>query len=243
MNSIEFYISCHIFKEVLECVQYLHDLKPPVIHKDLHSGNILLARNVRNGRFFKVADFGSATIRKSISNVSNPTHEAPEVRRGESNDPKSDVYSLAITTEEIFSFDLEDTLESSSQKYSSNNEVLNKCVFHLKQTCGLRISYYSTDDTHHYFVAIGAVCLVITLDNTNEHLLHLIFFGGLSLHTSEECFRQLVIRCRHLDVIKCSKSWDLMVGSTVMIAFCSEETIRGKRVTTCEISNPILNIY
>ncbi|CAG2174579.1 unnamed protein product [Oppiella nova] len=122
MNSIEFYISCHIFKEILECVQYLHELNPPVIHRDLHSGNILLARNVRNGRFFKVADFGSATIRKSISTVSNPTREAPEVRRGESTDPKSDVYSLAVTTEEIFSFDLDDimrsVIQSSSQKHN-----------------------------------------------------------------------------------------------------------------------------
>ncbi|CAG2178940.1 unnamed protein product [Oppiella nova] len=60
-----------------------------------------------------VADFGSHTIRKSTSNVSNPTHEAPEVRGGESNGPKSDVYSLAITTEEIFSFNVDDLLESS----------------------------------------------------------------------------------------------------------------------------------
>ncbi|CAG2182143.1 unnamed protein product, partial [Oppiella nova] len=105
---------------------------------DLHSGNILLARNVRNGRFFKVADFGSATLRKSISTVSNTTREAPEVRRGESNDPKSDVYSLAIITEEIFGFDLDaimrSVIQSNSQKYSSENEVLNKCVVHLKQT-------------------------------------------------------------------------------------------------------------
>ncbi|CAG2166624.1 unnamed protein product [Oppiella nova] len=112
MNSIEFYISCHIFKELLECVQYLHELNPPVIHRDLHSGNILLARNVRNGRFFKVADFGSATIRKSISTLSNPTREPPDLRWGESNEPKSDVYTLAITTGEIFGFDLENLMGS-----------------------------------------------------------------------------------------------------------------------------------
>ncbi|CAG2161621.1 unnamed protein product [Oppiella nova] len=133
MNSIEFYISCHIFKEILECVQYLHELNPPIIHRDIHTGNILLSKTVRNGRYFKVADFGLATIRKSNSKASNPTREAPEVRRGESNDPKSDVYSLAITTEEIFGFDLEDILENSSQKYSLDNEVLNKCVVQLKQ--------------------------------------------------------------------------------------------------------------
>ncbi|CAG2164057.1 unnamed protein product [Oppiella nova] len=141
MNSIEFYISCHIFKEILECIQYLHELNPPVIHKDIHTGNILLARDVKNGRYFKVADFGMATIRKTKSNVSNLTREAPEVRRDESNDPKSDVYSLAIIAEEIFDFDLDDLIRNSSQKYSSDNEVLNKCGVHLKQVVKEMLNY------------------------------------------------------------------------------------------------------
>ena len=41
MNSIEFYISCQLFRELLECVQYIHGLKPPIIHRDLKPANIL----------------------------------------------------------------------------------------------------------------------------------------------------------------------------------------------------------
>ncbi|CAG2178006.1 unnamed protein product, partial [Oppiella nova] len=86
-----------------------------------------------NGRYFKLADFGLASLYK----VSDRDHQAPEVQESGDHSRKSDVYSLAITTEEIFDFDLENIMESdiqsSSQKYSSDNEVLNKCVVHLKQ--------------------------------------------------------------------------------------------------------------
>ncbi|CAG2120595.1 unnamed protein product, partial [Medioppia subpectinata] len=35
MNSVEFFISCQLFKELVECVQYLHSSKPAVIHRNL----------------------------------------------------------------------------------------------------------------------------------------------------------------------------------------------------------------
>src|ERR1700721_2086714 len=60
MNSIEFYISCQLFKELLECVQYIHGLKPPIIHRDLKPGNILIVEKSSNGRFLKLCDFGLA---------------------------------------------------------------------------------------------------------------------------------------------------------------------------------------
>ena len=37
MNSIEFYISCQLFRELLECVQYIHGLNPQIIHRDHNS--------------------------------------------------------------------------------------------------------------------------------------------------------------------------------------------------------------
>src|SRR6202012_4833841 len=60
MNSIEFYISCQLFKELLECVRYLHESNPPIIHRDLKPANILLTEKLRNGRFLKLCDFGLA---------------------------------------------------------------------------------------------------------------------------------------------------------------------------------------
>ncbi|CAG2176322.1 unnamed protein product [Oppiella nova] len=62
MDCVEYFISCEIFKEILECVQYLHESKPQIIHRDLKPENILIVKNVRNGRFLKLCDFGLATV-------------------------------------------------------------------------------------------------------------------------------------------------------------------------------------
>ncbi|CAG2181082.1 unnamed protein product, partial [Oppiella nova] len=83
MNSIEFYISCHIFKEILECVQYLHELNPPVIHRDLKPDNILISSQLRNGRFIKICDFGLASLHSSsysshTTGVGTRQYMAPE---------------------------------------------------------------------------------------------------------------------------------------------------------------------
>ena len=43
MNSIEYYISCEIFRQITEALNYLHSLKPePLIHRDLKPENILI---------------------------------------------------------------------------------------------------------------------------------------------------------------------------------------------------------
>ncbi|CAG2169677.1 unnamed protein product [Oppiella nova] len=48
MNCYEYFISCEIFREILECVQYLHESNPQIIHRDLKPDNILIDRNGRN---------------------------------------------------------------------------------------------------------------------------------------------------------------------------------------------------
>ncbi|CAG2168293.1 unnamed protein product [Oppiella nova] len=45
LNCYEYFISCEIFREILECVQYLHELNPQIIHRDLKPDNILIDRN------------------------------------------------------------------------------------------------------------------------------------------------------------------------------------------------------
>ena len=107
MNCVEYFISCHIFREILECVEYLHELNPPVIHRDLKPDNILLARKVRNGRYFKIGDFGLANVTTTHTS-SGPVgvYRAPEVGWGEGYDHKVDVYSLSVIGFEIFDGEL-----------------------------------------------------------------------------------------------------------------------------------------
>ena len=62
MNTIEYYISCQLFKEVLECVQYLHESNPKIMHRDLKPENILITENTNNHRFLKLCDFGLAKV-------------------------------------------------------------------------------------------------------------------------------------------------------------------------------------
>ena len=79
MNSYEYFISCEIFREILESVQYLHELNPQIIHRDLKPDNILIDRNGQNGRYVKLCDFGLATVHdNSIHLMTINTH----IRRG-----------------------------------------------------------------------------------------------------------------------------------------------------------------
>src|ERR1700712_3272782 len=58
MNSIEYFISCEIFRQITEALNYLHSLKPePLIHRDLKPENILIGMS-DNKSICKLADFG-----------------------------------------------------------------------------------------------------------------------------------------------------------------------------------------
>ena len=107
MNSIEYFISCQLFKELLECVQYLHESKPPIIHRDLKTENILIDKSSKNGRFLKLCDFGLAkfdamtTVTHSQGQGTSP-YMAPEVKNGTKYNTKADVYSIGILSRELF---------------------------------------------------------------------------------------------------------------------------------------------
>ena len=113
MNSIEFYISCQLFKELLESVGYLHESNPPIIHRDIKPHNILITEESQNGRFLKLCDFGLATF-DSLRTVSHfvgigtPKYMAPEAsnitRFGYNT--KADIYSLGFIAQELFDIDI-----------------------------------------------------------------------------------------------------------------------------------------
>ncbi|CAG2165816.1 unnamed protein product [Oppiella nova] len=148
MNSIEFYISRQIFKEILECVQYLHELNPQIIHRDLKPDNILVARDVKNGRFLKLCDFGLSTVHDrdfytmTGTQSGAPEYQAPEVTSGRY-DHRIDIYSLFKIGEKLFDFNLND---NTPQSYSSDNEELNKCVIKLREVLVSMALYPNWED-------------------------------------------------------------------------------------------------
>ncbi|XP_054161083.1 uncharacterized protein LOC128959171 [Oppia nitens] len=121
MDCMEYYITCELLLEVLECVRYIHELNPPVIHRDLKPDNILIANDIRNGRFIKLCDLGLITIHDSLSQshtsrVGTPNFIAPEVIGGRKYNTKADVYSIGATIEKLFEFDINE----SHDKYISS---------------------------------------------------------------------------------------------------------------------------
>ncbi|CAG2171404.1 unnamed protein product, partial [Oppiella nova] len=110
MNFYEYFVSCEIFKELLECVQYLHELNPPVIHRAIHPYNILFTENIMNGRFLKLGGFGLATYHqeddKHTMGLGSGLYRAPEVNASKYYNHKADIYSLAIICGELFDLDL-----------------------------------------------------------------------------------------------------------------------------------------
>jgi serine/threonine protein kinase len=50
------YIATHLLLEIIKGLKYLHTQRPPLIHPDLHSGNVFLADGM-NGTFIRIGDF------------------------------------------------------------------------------------------------------------------------------------------------------------------------------------------
>ncbi|CAG2106531.1 unnamed protein product [Medioppia subpectinata] len=135
MNAIEYFISCEIFKELLECVQYLHESNPPVIHRDLKPENVLIDHNFSFNRCVKLCGFGLATDhnidRQTASRyghtlgVGTKTYMSPEVYHYKQYNHKTDIYSLALIAEEIYSIDPQishssQAIETEFNKYYDN---------------------------------------------------------------------------------------------------------------------------
>ncbi|CAG2166491.1 unnamed protein product [Oppiella nova] len=140
MNSYEYIISCEIFREVLECVQYLHGLS--FIHRDFKPDNILISDNSLKGRFVKLCDFGlvtkhdniihNKTVNKHTAEVGTDRYIAPEVIFGAKYNHKCDIHSLAVIGGDIFETNVLTDLDN-KQPYSLANSQLNGPVAHLKQ--------------------------------------------------------------------------------------------------------------
>eukprot|EP00249_Psilotum_nudum_P013826 c24534_g1_i1 orf=263-3379(+) len=83
-------------------MNYLHQLNPPIVHRDLKSPNLLVDKSWT----VKVCDFGLSRLKlnaflSSRSAAGTPEWMAPEVLRGEPSNEKSDVYSFGVILWEL----------------------------------------------------------------------------------------------------------------------------------------------
>lgn len=88
--------------DVARGMHYLHTCRPPIIHRDLKSPNLLVDKNFT----VKVCDFGlsrvrDATVLSAKSCAGTPEWTAPEVLQGSPCNEASDVYSFGVILWEL----------------------------------------------------------------------------------------------------------------------------------------------
>ena len=84
-----------IAMQVLDTLQYLHNLQPPVVYRDLKPSNVMLGRNGQ----VKLIDFGIARFFLPQSNatmIGTQGYAPPEQYRGRA-EARSDLYALGAT--------------------------------------------------------------------------------------------------------------------------------------------------
>src|SRR5882757_4173590 len=81
--------------QVLDTLEYLHNLEPPVIYRDLKPSNLMLAESGK----VKLIDFGIARLFQPLSNatmIGTQGYAPPEQYRGKV-ESRSDLYALGAT--------------------------------------------------------------------------------------------------------------------------------------------------
>ena len=110
LTPLPYYVSSELLIEILECMQYLHTLEPPVLHRDIKPENILI-KPYSGGRFIKIGDYGMAVLHEhpELSHTQmrgTIKYMAPEVMTSRYYDTKADVYSIGVMLQELFNFDI-----------------------------------------------------------------------------------------------------------------------------------------
>lgn len=86
--------------DTAKAMNYLHSLKPPVLHRDLKTLNLLVDENMG----IKVCDFGMTKTKKNhwaTTQCGTTQWMAPEILRNERYDEKADVFSFGIVMWEM----------------------------------------------------------------------------------------------------------------------------------------------
>ncbi|KAL6061380.1 Pleckstrin y domain [Balamuthia mandrillaris] len=100
--ALDWKVRFDIALQVARGMNFLHTRRPPIIHRDLKSANVLVSID-KNKILCKIADFGSSVAESRIRRrvVDNPVWCAPEVLRGEEYTEKVDVYSYGMLLYEL----------------------------------------------------------------------------------------------------------------------------------------------
>merc|ERR1711988_1069733 len=96
----------YIASDIADGVAFLHNLLPPIVHRDLKSPNVVLTRGTKRIQA-KLTDFGlsSSVSAKGLAShvVDNPIWLAPEILEKKNYDQTSDIYSVGVILYELLS--------------------------------------------------------------------------------------------------------------------------------------------
>ncbi len=112
-----------IMLQLLDVLEYLHSLAPPVIHRDIKPANVILRPDGR----ITLVDFGGVRLASSPDGGSSTMigtlgYMAPEQLHGEVS-PATDIYSLAATVVSMFAGRPADELEFEGLKMKTSGVV------------------------------------------------------------------------------------------------------------------------
>jgi serine/threonine protein kinase len=87
--------------DIGSAMEYLHSLKPAIIHRDLKSHNVL--RSSDDGRL-KICDFGLVKCKNTLAGT--PAYMAPELLENKPFNKSVDVYAFGILLNELFALEI-----------------------------------------------------------------------------------------------------------------------------------------
>ena len=119
---------CNITLQICDVLNYLHAQKPPIIHRDIKSQNIIISEDGS----CRLIDFGisrryNANARQDTTVLGTESTAAPEQFGYQQTDAKSDIYSLGI----LMLFLATESLDSKNTDQISNRRlrtIIEKCL-------------------------------------------------------------------------------------------------------------------